>query len=223
MTERTYDVEDFNSIRCTGPHDVIVRTGIAAAVRAEGEDDALDALDVLAEDGMLTIGGGRSRGLFGPRQGPVTIHVDVPSLRRAALAGSGDMKIDAVEGETFKAAVAGSGGLQVERLAVERAKFSLAGSGSVLASGRADRARASIAGSGSANLAGLESRTAKVSIAGSGNVQAHASETAKVMVAGSGNVRIVGGARCKVHPDGERQGPVRLNLRVSRPAPVAPA
>ena len=65
--------------------------------------------------------------------------VTVPKLRGAAIGGSGDIKVDEVQGEAFEGSVAGSGGLDVAKLDVQSLKLSVAGSGG--AQGRRGRAQ----------------------------------------------------------------------------------
>ncbi len=192
MPTRSFDIDDFDSIRLTAAQDVQVKTGGAPSVKAKGAADALDRLAVTTADGMLSIA------QRGHRRDSLVVQVTMRSLRRASIAGSGGLSIDRVVGEEFRGSIAGSGDISIAALEVESAKFCIAGSGNVRAAGRAGRSGASIAGSGNANLAELESRATHVSIAGSGNVRAHAAETADVSILGSGNVQIVGGAECEV-------------------------
>ena len=192
MPSRSFDVDDFHSIRLTAAEDVQVKTGSVPSVKAKGAAGALDRLAVTTAEGTLNIA--QRRGW----RSAVSVQVTVPTLRRASIAGSGGLTIDRVAGEEFRGSIAGSGDMSIAALEVESAKFCIAGSGNVRAAGRAGRSGASIAGSGHANLGELESRTAHVSIAGSGNVLAHAAETADVSILGSGNVQIVGGAECEV-------------------------
>ena len=75
-------------------------------------------------------------------QGPWAgdVHVSAPSLTGAEVAGSGDMKIDKVEGGDFAGEIAGSGEIQLASLRARNASFSIAGSGGVTASGTAETA-----------------------------------------------------------------------------------
>lgn len=197
---RSYQVAGFDSVSAAGPHNVIVTVGGAASVRAEGPADALDRMEVFVEDGDLEI---RPRREFrnnyrwDDRQ-RATFYVTAPLLKAAAVAGSGDMKIDRVDGERFSGAIAGSGNLDVASLRVSSAQLSIAGSGDLSARGSAGRSDLSIAGSGNLRLGQLASRTASVSIAGSGNVDLNAEETVSVSIIGSGDVAVAGNARCSV-------------------------
>jgi hypothetical protein len=201
---RDFPVGAFNKISLAGSPNVIVTVGGAPSVRAEGDSEVLEKLEIKVENGVLRIGYKKGNWSFGWRKdrGPVTILVSAPSLVGAEVAGSGDMKIDRVEGGDFAGEIAGSGEIELASLRARNASFAIAGSGGVTASGTAETADFEIAGSGDVRAGGLEVKRAKVSIAGSGNVQARAMETASVDIMGSGDVVISGPAKCSVNKMG---------------------
>lgn len=197
---RTFDVESFDSVSLGGSDDVIVTVGGAPSVRAEGDSEALERLDIRVEGGNLKIGVKRGNWSWDPRseRRRVTIHVTVPSLAAASIGGSGDMRIDKVEGEAFTASIGGSGDMEIASLQTGRADFSIAGSGGIKAAGKVQKTSLSIAGSGDIDGGGLESGTLAVSLVGSGDIHARAMERAEVSLMGSGDVLISGTAKCKV-------------------------
>ncbi len=196
MTERTFDLSDFHSIRLCGPHDVIVSTGADVSVVAEGEDGALAAVEVTSESGTLAI---RSRGKrrlfgFGERGDPVTFRVTMPELRNVRLEGSGDVQVDRVAGPSFHGSIAGSGDLVINGMEVGEAKFSVAGSGDIqIDSASGETFHCAIAGSGDIAIDDIAVAEAKFSIAGSGDVRAAGrARQAGVSIAGSGDANIGG-------------------------------
>ncbi len=201
---RIFQVGTFNKISLLGSPNVIVTVGGAPSVRAEGDSKLLEKLEVKVENGVLQIGYKKGDWSFGWRKdhGPVTIHVSAPSLTGAEVAGSGDMKIDKVEGGDFAGEIAGSGEIELASLRARNASFAIAGSGGVTASGTAETAEFDIAGSGDIRAGGLQVKRAKVSIAGSGNVETKALESANVDIMGSGDVLVTGGAKCSVNKMG---------------------
>jgi hypothetical protein len=201
---RDFQVGAFDRISLTGSSNVVVTVGGAPSVRAEGESAMLEKLEIKVENGVLRIGYKRGNWSLGWNKdhGPVTIHVSTASLRGAEVAGSGDMRIDKVEGGDFAGDIAGSGEIQLASLRARNASFAIAGSGGVTASGTAETAEFEIAGSGDVRAGGLQVRTAKVSIAGSGNVETKATESASVDIMGSGDVVVTGGAKCSVNKMG---------------------
>ena len=198
--QRSYQAGAFDSISAAGPHNVVVAVGGGWSVRAEGPAEVLDKMEVVVEGRDLQI---RPRREFRNNyrwddRRRATFHVTAPRLRAATVAGSGDMRIDRVDGDRFSGAIAGSGNLEVASLRVSRASLSIAGSGDLSARGSAARSDLSIAGSGNLKLGQLASRTASVSIAGSGNADLNAGETVSVSIIGSGDVAVAGPARCSV-------------------------
>lgn len=198
--QRSFDVGGFDAVSAAGAYDVVVTVGPAASVRAEGDADELERMEIRVENGTLKIGRQRERGFMSgwKNKGPVTVYVSVPALRAASLAGAGDMTIDRIEGQAFNGSIAGAGDMKIGLIRVAEARFDIAGAGNMTATGSAARSEISIAGAGDVNMEGVESRTAKVSIAGSGDVRARATETADISIVGSGDVTLGGGARCNV-------------------------
>lgn len=210
---RTFQVGGFERIEVAGPYEVVVTTGSAPSVRANGGEKAIERMIVEVEDGTLRIHPRKRKGLnfgFTRSLGPVQLAVTVPRLTAAQIAGSGGISVDKVTGDTFDAGVAGSGDLRLGSVEVTRLKMAIAGSGAIQAgSGRAEVADYEIAGSGDIRAADLVAKIAGVSIAGSGNVRAHATDTASVDIAGSGDVDLKGGAKCTVSKAGS--GDVRCS------------
>jgi hypothetical protein len=202
--QRSFNLAGFDAVSLAGPHDVVVTVGSGHSVRAEGDRTALDRLEIEVDGGNLKIGTKKGNWPMDWSKGraKTTIYVSLPAIRAAAIAGSGDMRVDRVRADRFAGSIAGSGDLQIASMQVTDAKFSVAGSGNISAAGAAQRSTISIAGSGEVNLAGVESRSAEISVMGSGDVTARAAETANVSIMGSGDVTIAGSPRCTVSKRG---------------------
>lgn len=203
--DRSFQVGQFNRIEVAGPYEVDVRTGPAPTVRASGPENAIERMVVEVEGSTLKIHPRKRKGfsLGWSKHDTVRLAVTVPSLVAAEIAGSGDIEVDRIAGESFEGGVAGSGDLRLGSVDVRRLKMGIAGSGGIRAQGgRAADAEYDIAGSGDIDADGVVAEAAGVSIAGSGNVSANATRTASVDIAGSGDVRIRGGAQCKVSKAG---------------------
>ena len=207
---RSFDVRGFDSVALAGAQNVVVTVGPAHSVRAEGDAEVIERLDIRVKDGTLKIGMKKGNWSFRNRE-PVTIYVSAPALTGAAIGGSGDMQIDRVEGGSFAASIGGSGDMKIGLLRVGEADFNVAGSGAIHAAGAAERSHVAIAGSGDVDAGDLESRNASISIAGSGGVRLKAMQTADVSIIGSGDVVVTGPARCSVSKMGS--GDVRCETR----------
>lgn len=203
---RNYQVGGFDQIEVAGPYDVTVRTGSGPTVSARGPEKMIEHMVVEVKGGKLVIHPERNKSWFNSGwhfRGKVELAVTVPQLRGATIAGSGDIKVDQVKGDSFEGTVAGSGGIDVGALEVQSLKLAIAGSGAAKAgSGKATSAKFDIAGSGDIDAKGIQATTADVSIAGSGSVSANASATADVSIMGSGDVDVTGGAKCNVSKAG---------------------
>jgi hypothetical protein len=204
--ERSFPVGEFQSVSAAGAHDVIITVGGEPSVRAVGDADEIERLEIRVEDGALKIRT-RQRGMlsgFQRRRG-VTVHVTAPVLNGASIGGSGNMRIDRVQTEAFDASIGGSGDMQIGTLRTRRAHFAVAGSGGIRAAGTADEADISIAGSGNISLDALTARRATVSVAGSGGISVRATEAVNGSIMGSGNLTVHGSARCSVSRAGSGQ------------------
>lgn len=168
---RTYDVAGFTGVELRGSDDVDVRVGPAFSVRAQGPSDELDRLEIRRDGDTLRIG--RKRGNWGWSKGQgVKVFVTMPRISVAAVAGSGDMAVDRVDGDRFEGAVAGSGNLALGAIRADAAELSIAGSGDLTGAGRVRKLEMNIAGSGDIDARQLTAAEASVSIAGSGNARA---------------------------------------------------
>lgn len=207
---RSYQVAAFDKIEVAGPYEVKVQTGGKAGVSATGGKHLLDETEVVVDGTTLRIRPKKRSGFrwsWG-KNNKAEFTVTTAMLHGAAIAGSGGISVDKIEGD-FKGEVAGSGDLKVATVKGGAVEFSIAGSGDVKAAGTAASTKIGIAGSGDVDAAGLAAKTASVSIAGSGNVRANATDTAKVEIVGSGDVEVLGGAKCSVSKAGS--GSVRCS------------
>jgi hypothetical protein len=198
-TTRSFAVGDFTGVSLRGSDDVDVRVGTGFSVRAEGPSAELDKLEIVRVGDTLRIGRKNRSGFSwggGDRDG-VKVFVTMPRIVAADIAGSGNMAVDRVEGQSFDGSSAGSGNLAIAALSVPRAKLSIAGSGDIAAKGSVDRLTVDVAGSGNVAASGLTARGASVSIAGSGDVRADVTGAADVSMVGSGNVDLGKHAQCK--------------------------
>lgn len=195
----TYAVGEFDEISTSGPQDVVITYGETPSVRAEGPPRALAQLEAVVEGDTLVIrpkrgfNWGNWRRLSG-----ATFYITVPKLEGIAQAGSGTVRIDRVQGDSFEGKIAGSGELEIGLLEVNQASFNIGGAGNISARGTARRTSVSVGGSGDVDVSGLRSESASVSIVGSGDVELTATDKVNVSIMGSGDVDVSGPARCTV-------------------------
>ena len=197
--QMTYAVAAFDEISTSGPQDVEISHGDAISVRSEGSPEALALLEAVVENGRLTIRPKSGFNWFNwEALEPARFFVTMPRIDGIVLAGSGDIRVDRIEGDRFEGTVGGPGTIVIGELEVGQAAFTVAGSGSLVAAGTARETRVTIAGSGEIQAGGLRSETASVSIGGSGDVALTVDGEARVSITGSGDVDISGPGRCSV-------------------------
>ena len=195
-TTRVFAVEDFSGVALKGADNVDVRVGAGFSVRAEGPSDELDKLRIARDDDTLSVG--RRQGMSWGRHDPVRIIVTMPRLAAAMVAGSGDLRVDRVEGSAFAGSIAGSGNLAIGTVALDTMTVKVAGSGTMTAAGSVASVAVDLAGSGDFDAKRLVAREADVKIAGSGSVNVAVDGPASVRVMGSGDVDLGPKATCDV-------------------------
>jgi len=195
---RSYDVNGFTGVDLRGSDDVDVAVGPAFSVKAEGDSALLEELEITVSNGTLRIGRkGHDGWNWSNSDQGLRIHVTMPSINSASVAGSGDLKVDRTSG-SFKGAIGGSGNLTVAAIGGGDVDLAIGGSGDLTVSGTAARLSASVAGSGDIDAKGLTATSASVSVVGSGNITATVNGNAAVNIAGSGDVDLGGGAKCAI-------------------------
>lgn len=196
---RTYNATGFTGVDLRGSDNVDVKVGGAFSVKAEGDSALLEELEITVADGTLKIGrkGHDGWNWNSNNDQSLRIHVTMPALSSASVAGSGDLVVDKASGN-FKGAIGGSGNLTVASLTGGDVDLAIGGSGDLKVSGTATRLSANVAGSGDIDAKGLTASSASVSVVGSGNINATVNGNAAINIAGSGDVDLGGGAKCAI-------------------------
>lgn len=199
--ERSFAVGTFSEVVLSGSMDVVVTTGAAHSVRAEGADADLDRLDIKVKGDALVIDTKPGSWNWGSRN-RVTVRVSAPNVSGAAISGSGDMQVGPTKGD-FSGRISGSGDLTVASVDAPALSLSISGSGDIaLGRGRCGTAKFATSGSGDIDASGVRCETLTVSTSGSGDVAAQATGTATLRTSGSGDISLTGGARCTSRSSG---------------------
>ena len=185
----------YTKVEALGPDTVVLVTGDAFSIKAEGNADAIKTLRYKIEGSAIQIGRNKGRWLGDSAKG-VTITITAPKVSSVALAGSGDFKGDKLSGDKVVIDLAGSGNVAIAAITAPVVEGNVAGSGDIKVAGTAAKAEWSIAGSGNVDASSIVSEDVEVSIAGSGDVLVNAAKAADVSIAGSGDVTVTGGAKC---------------------------
>ncbi len=200
VAARVLDLKGFDGVSLATSGEMKIMQGAAFAVKVTGPARVLDNLDIRVEGGTLKIDQ-KDEKLFNwsgrEDHDDVLITVTMPELRRAALAGSGDIAANATAADRFEGDVAGSGTMRLTNFRAAKAGFNIAGSGDVEAAGTAGDVDIAIAGSGEIDASTLTATNIEVSVAGSGGVKARATGKARASLLGSGDVEIAGTKDCR--------------------------
>ena len=199
----TRNVPEFTAIAAGGSVNISVTQGPVTLVQVTADDKVLPKIETVVEAGkrgptlqirMKSEGVGWGKNY---NTGPVKVVIVTPRLTGLASAGSGDIRVGALQTPSLQLSISGSGNAQLTGLSTDELGLSIAGSGDVSADGRAGTLSVSIAGSGDVRLAELRSDEVSVKIAGSGNAVVNAQKTLNVSIAGSGDVIYSGAATVK--------------------------
>ncbi len=196
-------VPEFTAIASSGPVNISVSQGPVTSVQVTADEKELPNIETVVETGkrgatlqirMKREGWGWS---WGKNSTPVNVVIVTPRLTGLAVAGSGDIRVGALQTPSLQMSISGSGDALLMGLSTDEFGVSIAGSGDVSADGRAGKLTVSIAGSGDVRLADLRSDEVSVKIAGSGDAVVNAQKTLSVSIAGSGDVVYSGEATVK--------------------------
>lgn len=186
---RTLDIDDFDGVVNGFSCDVEITQGNTHKVIVEGQENILDNLILKAEGGILKIKYDR----MVRRASKVKIYLTMPTLTRASLSGSGDMRTtNHFDGlQDLEVGISGSGNLTLNASA-KSINTRISGSGSVVLEGDTQGLEVSISGSGNLDARGMGADECLVGISGSGNATVFVNQTLEAKVSGSGNVRYKG-------------------------------
>jgi hypothetical protein len=182
---RAFTVTGFDTVSLAGSDDVEVTAGPAFAVTATGPQAVLDRLNIRVEGTELKIDRTSQSGWNWSGKGAM-IHVTMPAIAAASIAGSGNMRIDKAVGPAFAAHLTGSGDMMVNGVKTDSLKAK----------------SLSVTGSGSLDGDGLTATDADVTVTGSGDAALRVTGHASGSVAGSGDINITGTSNCAISKAG---------------------
>jgi hypothetical protein len=183
-------VGHFDGLAMSLPGKVEVRSGASEGLTIEADDNLLPLIETVVEDGTLKI---RNKDKVNIQPRNLTIVVQARALDRLALAGSGSIAADRVQGARIRLDVGGSGTIRVSKAEGEAISVNLGGNGDLkVDEGSARSLSASIGGSGKIEMARVRVDKASVTVAGSGDATLWVRDSLNLTVAGSGDVSYYG-------------------------------
>lgn len=193
--ERNYSITDFEEVRVIGTHDVVISTGRATTVTANGSAAAIDRLSVSTIGKTLTIRWlTPSRSTWqAPSDGGAKVFVTLPQLKAVRVEGSAVVRASELSGLDARLSLAGAGRIEVARLASDRASVRMLGSGRIQVAGEVKTLDADIRGSADLDGSQLTVSDIKLVSATSGRIEMKGLRSANIKQTGVGEV-IVSGA-----------------------------
>lgn len=199
--ERSFAVGPFSQVVLSGSMDVVVTTGTATSVRAEGAAADLDRLDIQVKGDALVIATKSGNWNWSSRD-KLTVRVSAPNVSAASISGSGDMEVGPTKG-SFTGRISGSGDMTVASVDAAQLGLSISGSGDIsVGGGRCGTGTFSSSGSGDVSAGRVRCETVTVTTSGSGDMEVQATGTAALRTSGSGDITVTGGARCTSRSSG---------------------
>lgn len=184
------DLAGFVSIALGAPFSLVLRQGAREGVEIVADDNLLPLIET-----RITDRGERTLTIQVPRETrveprtPVVVTVVFVKLESLALGSSGTITGQGLHLVRLSAAIGGSGEMRLPALEVATTlEVSVGGSGRIAADGRARSLSVSVAGSGRCDLDRLVAGDVSVAVAGSGAARVHARTSLNVTIAGSGDV-----------------------------------
>ena len=180
------NLTDYDKISVAGAFDVNLVKGKEGAISIEAEENLMEYIETVVENGLLKIQPKKDYQL----KSTITIQITVPveTIDAVSLAGSGTVSSIAILNATdLTLKLAGSGDINLP-VSVKNLNSKIAGSGNIKLSGNTDEFNGEISGSGNIEASDLKATASHINIAGSGNVEVHAVSEIHAKIVGSGDV-----------------------------------
>ncbi|MDX2003088.1 MAG: DUF2807 domain-containing protein [Chitinophagales bacterium] len=189
---KEYDISDANDVEVNGAFDVEIRTGKDAAVKVYGAEEDTKHIQVLSNDGKLTIGMGNIRGLFKFRQPhKIKIQIDLPQLQSLEVNGPCYVSGKGLKGDEvvlkFTGASSGVMHLDCDQLTVEAN-----GAAEVKLSGNANKLKAEVVSASSMDAGKLTTNTAEIEATGASAALVNVKEKLDAEANGASSIEYLG-------------------------------
>ncbi|MFL6633953.1 MAG: GIN domain-containing protein [Massilia sp.] len=199
VTTEQRTVAVFSAIELAGPYHVVIDAQATPSLELSGERKQLAEIETVVRGDTLVVRPMQRNGFFfnfGKRRETVTVHIGAAALKRLTVAGSGDVEIEHVKGDSFTLAGSGPGDVHASG-AVRQLTVTSSGSGDLaLQHLKAADVDLTMTGPGDVQLADVGG-TLSAQVGGSGDLEADGVRAGKVTarMRGPGNIKLSGSAR----------------------------
>jgi hypothetical protein len=172
------DSAPFTVVELAGANTVVIHVGGPRSVTVTGDDNLVDRVTTVVQDGRLVID---NAGSF-TTNADMSVAVSMPSLESVELGGAGTVTVDGVASDDLSA--------------------ELAGDGTLVVSGTVERLTAVLAGAGTLDLHDLVAAHGTVQLQGTGTIRVHATSTLDAALTGTGTILYRGDPTVTMHHTG---------------------
>ncbi len=185
----TRSVSNFHALEIDVPGEIEVRVDSVFKVEVTCEENIIDDLETIVDDGTLEIS--FDRRVYSVDD--LKIIVYAPAWDAFELNGSGNIKVrDLITGTKLTLDISGSGNIDVPNAVFGQFDLRISGSGDIELDGEGDHLEATLDGSGDIDAVECPVKTAEADLTGSGNIRLYVTDTLDVEIDGSGNVEYKG-------------------------------
>jgi hypothetical protein len=186
----------FGAVHLSGPIDLQLNRSDRESVTVKADDNIVSLIETRVIDGDRPTLDIRVKpdASFRTSRAPIVV-VEFRTLSELVVRGSGSVRADRIEADTFALSMAGSSDVRISSLRAPLFAAVLSGSGDLSVAGHADQQAYKLSGSGDVSALKLEGSSVKVGIVGSGDAAVHASTSLEVTIVGSGDVVYRGSPR----------------------------
>lgn len=183
------NVGDYDSVAVLGFFDIYLADGEEGQLTLQGEENLLEHIITVVENGKLTIKTEEGINLKPSNwKDGIRLTVPIESIEAVSLSGSGGIIGEKmIKASDFKIAISGSGDINLD-FETDTMTAAVSGSGDMNLSGRTKDFETTITGSGNIEAYNLEADNVQATTSGSGDIKVTAREMLKARVSGSGDI-----------------------------------
>ncbi len=195
IIKQTRDVGAFTKISLENSADVEIVQGTTPSVVVETDENLIDKIETVVENGKLRIrqkeNNGNGFSFTWSNDSKLKVYVTNPTFTEIEVKGSGNVEAkNKITSTDLSVTVTGSGNAEFSDLEAPKANMEVTGSGNIkVEKGNTDNLELSVVGSGDADLINLAAKSVNASVTGSGNLKCNASEKYDLRVSGSGDIK----------------------------------
>ncbi|MFA5655580.1 MAG: head GIN domain-containing protein [Dysgonamonadaceae bacterium] len=196
ITNKTFPIQSFSSIKSDVVANVIYTQSNKVSVRAEGDKERVDNLDVTVKKDVLKID--HKGKLNSKNKKKLTIYISSPSINEIDVDGVGNWSMEGeVKTDNLKINFDGVGNFEALELESNNIKANYEGVGNLKLGGTTNFVEITSEGVGSVNTQNLIAKNAVIISSGVGSVKCYASESIDLNNTGVGSVTYYGNPTVK--------------------------